>query len=252
MIPGTSWGLVVPGALHPPIDLTHRSSEVEWLDGTDIDPLELESVLRDLARFNQAFLGHYPLLRWLRRAIRAAPEESPPTIIDVGCGYGDLLRHIRRWGRRHDIELNLVGIDLNAETVRIARGATDDADRIDFRVMNILDVSSVVPADFIISSLVTHHFADRELTEFLRLMEKLARRGWAICDLQRHRFLYHFIGLTAKLAGFHPMVVRDGQISVARSLTRAEWEERISEAGISLGAATIQWFLFRFLVGRLR
>ncbi len=242
----------MPSALRPPIDFTRRSSEVEWLDGTDIDPIELESVLRDLASFNQAFLGHYPLLRWLRRAIKAAPKGFTPTIIDVGCGYGDLLRHIRRWGRRHDIELKLVGIDLNAETVRIARGVTDDADRIDFRVMNFLDLNSAIPADFIISSLVTHHFSDRELTEFLRLMEKLAGRGWAICDLQRHRFLYHFIGLTAKLAGFHPMVVGDGQISVARSLTRAEWEERIAEAGISPEAATIHWFFFRFLVGRLR
>jgi SAM-dependent methyltransferase len=170
----------------------------------------------------------------------------------VGCGYGDLLRHIRRWGHRHDIELELVGIDLNAETVRIARDVTDEADRIDFRVMNMLDLNSAIPADFIISSLVTHHFSDRELTEFLHLMERLARRGWAICDLQRHRFLYHFIGLSAKLARFHPMVVRDGQISVARSLTRAEWEERIAEAGISPREATIQWFFFRFLVGRLR
>jgi SAM-dependent methyltransferase len=242
----------MPSALRHPLDFTRRSSEVEWLDGTDIDPIELEGVLRDLASFNQAFLGHYPLLRWLRRAIKAAPKEFPPTIIDVGCGYGDLLRHIRRWGRRHDIELKLMGIDLNAETVRIARDVTDDADRIDFRVVNILDLNSAIRADFIISSLVTHHFSDRELTEFLRLIERLAGRGWAICDLQRHRFPYHFISLTAKLARFHPMVVRDGQISVARSLTRAEWEERIAEAGISPGAATIQWFFFRFLVGRLR
>src|SRR5262245_41648984 len=116
----------MPSDLHPPIDFTRRSSEAEWLDGTDIDPIELEGVLRDLAIFNQAFLGHYPLLHWLRRAIKAAPKGSPPTIIDVGCGYGDLLRHIRRWGRRHNIELKLVGIDLNAETVRIARDVTDD------------------------------------------------------------------------------------------------------------------------------
>jgi SAM-dependent methyltransferase len=240
------------GALRPSIDFRRRSDEVEWLDGTDINPIELESVLRDLASFNQTFLGHYPLLRWLSQAMKAAPKGAPPTVIDVGCGYGDLLRRIRHWSRRHDMELNLVGLDLNPETVRIARAATDDTDRIDFRVMNILDLDSIMPVDFIISSLVTHHLSDREITEFLRLVERHARRGWAICDLQRHRFLYHFIGLTAKLAGLHPMVVRDGQISVARSLTRPEWQERITEAGISLGDATIRWFFFRFLIGRLR
>jgi hypothetical protein len=48
------------------------------------------------------------------------------------------------------------------------------------------------------------------------------------------------------------MVVHDGQISVARSLTRKEWEQRIAEAGISPTEISIHWFLFRFLVGRLR
>jgi SAM-dependent methyltransferase len=238
--------------LRSTIDLTHRCDEAEWLDGTDINPTELEHVLRDLARFNQTFLGHYPLLRWLRRAIQAAPKGVPLTVVDVGCGYGDLLRAIRRWSRRFKPDLNLVGFDLNPETVRIARAATEPADRIDFHVKNIFELGPTMSVDFIISSLVTHHLSDREISEFLRLMEAVARHGWLICDLQRHRFLYHFIGLTGRLAGLHPMVVHDGQISVARSLRRQEWKERIATAGLSTADVTIRWFLFRFLIGRLR
>jgi SAM-dependent methyltransferase len=238
--------------LHPSIDFRCRSDEVEWLDGTGVNPVELESVLRDLASFNQTFLGHYPLLRWLSRAIQAAPKGASLTLIDVGCGYGDLLRTIRHWSRRRDIELTLVGVDLNPETVRIAQAATSDEDRIDFQVMNIFDLGTTMSVDFIISSLMAHHLLDREITEFLRLMERTARRGWAICDLQRHWFLYHFIGLAARLARLHPMVVRDGQTSVTRSLTRPEWKKLIAEAGISPADATIQWFFFRFLIGRLR
>ncbi len=237
------------GLLRPSIDLTHRGEQAEWLDGSEVNPVELENVLRDLARFNGTFLGHYPLIRWLSRAVRATPV-GPLTVVDVGCGYGDLLRAIRQWSRRRTVELNLVGIDLNPETIRIAQAATDPADRIEFRRMNIFELGSSMPVDFIISSLVAHHLSDREITEFLRLMERVARRGWLICDLQRHRFLYHFIGLTAKLARLHPVIAHDGQISVARSLTRREWEERIAEAGIS--TATIRWFFFRFLIGRLR
>jgi SAM-dependent methyltransferase len=240
------------GILHSPIDLKHRRDEAEWLDRTDIDPIELERVLRDLASFNGTFLGHYPLLRWISQATRAAPKGVSLTIVDVGCGYGDLLRAVRHWSRRRNLELNLIGVDLNPETIRIARAATDAADRIDFRVMNIFELDSIESVDFIVSSLVAHHLSDREITEFIRLMEKTARRGWAICDLQRHRFLYHFIGLTGSLAWLHPMVVHDGQISVTRSLTRREWQERIAEAGILPADVTIRWFLFRFLIGRLR
>ena len=151
-----------------------------------------------------------------------------------------------------EIDLNLLGVDHNPETIRIARAATDPADRIDFHALNMFELISTTPVDLIVSSLVTHHLSDREITEFVRLMERAARRGWAICDLQRSRLLYHFVGLSSRLARFHPMVIRDGQISVARSMTRAEWEARIAEAGISPADVSIRWFLFRFLVGRLR
>jgi 2-polyprenyl-3-methyl-5-hydroxy-6-metoxy-1,4-benzoquinol methylase len=236
----------------PPVDLRHRRDEPEWLDGADLDPDELEAVLRDLATFNQVFLGHYPLLRWLGQAVRAAGHGAPLTLVDIGCGYGDLLRAIRRWSRRRKLDLNLIGVDLNPETIRIAQAATDAADLIDYKAVDVFELASATPVDLMISSLVTHHLSDREITEFLRLMETTARRGWAISDLQRNRFLYHFIGLASRLARFHPMITHDGQLSVARSLTRAEWQQRIAEAGFSPADVSIRSFLFRFLIGRLR
>src|ERR1700732_2375610 len=117
----------------PSIDVKRRSNETEWLDRTDINPADLENVLRDLASFNRTFLGHYPLLRWVAQAVQRGPKGTPLSIVDVGCGDGELLRAIRRWSRRRGVELNLLGIDLNPETIRIARAATDPADRIDFR-----------------------------------------------------------------------------------------------------------------------
>jgi 2-polyprenyl-3-methyl-5-hydroxy-6-metoxy-1,4-benzoquinol methylase len=235
----------------PSLDLGHRHDEPEWLDGADLNPAELEAVLHDLATFNQMFLGHYPLLRWLDQAVRAAGR-TPMTLVDIGCGYGDLLRAIRRWSRRRKLDLNLIGVDLNPETIRIARAATDAADLIDYKAVDVFELASATPVDLMISSLVTHHLSDPEITEFLRLMETTARRGWAISDLQRNRFLYHFIGLASRLGRFHPMITHDGQLSVARSLTRAEWQQRIAEAGISSADVSIRWFLFRFLIGRLR
>jgi hypothetical protein len=50
-------------------------------------------------------------------------------------------------------------------------------------------------------------------------MEETARKGWLIYDLQRHPVPYYFITLMGKLTRLHPMVIHDGRISVARSLT---------------------------------
>jgi hypothetical protein len=63
---------------------------------------------------------------------------------------------------------------------------------------------------------------------------------------------YYFITLMGKLTRLHPIVIHDGRISVARSLTRTEWLARIGEAGIAGDAVRLRWFLFRFAIGRLR
>src|SRR5258708_21726854 len=116
-------------------DLSRRSGESEWVDGAEASPQELALVLRDLARFNGAMLGHWPVIDWLRRATKDAPKEAALTLVDVGCGYGDLLRAIRRWARKRGLTIRLIGLDLNCETIRIAQKVTEDADEIDKCVM---------------------------------------------------------------------------------------------------------------------
>src|ERR1700684_952592 len=120
-------------------DLSRRSAEAEWLDGADASPEELAPVLRDLARFNGAMLGHWPVINWLRRATKNARKEKALTLVDVGCGYGDLLRAVRRWGRKRDLTIRLIGLDLNREPIRIAQAATDDADEIRYCVIDVFD-----------------------------------------------------------------------------------------------------------------
>ena len=233
-------------------DLARRSAESEWLDDADMDPAELELVLRDLARFNGAMLGHRSVIAWLRRATKDAPNDRPMTLVDVGCGYGDLLRAIRRWSRQRGLPLRLIGIDLSRETVRIARAATNDADQIEYRVEDVFEHQADEPIDFVVSSLLTHHLSDAMIVRFLRWMEATARKGWLIYDLQRHAVPYFFIGLMGKLTSLHRTVIHDGRISVARSLTRPEWRRHILAAGIASDAVQLRWFLFRFLIGRLR
>src|ERR1700745_4205797 len=97
------------GTNQAPCDLSRRSAECEWLDGADASPEELALVLRDLARVNGAMLGHWPLIDWLRRATKNAPKETALTLVDVGCGYGDLLRAIRRWARKRGLTIRLLG-----------------------------------------------------------------------------------------------------------------------------------------------
>ena len=235
-----------------PRDLSRRSTQAEWLDGGNLDPAELALVLRDLARFNAAMLGHRPVIGWLKRAVKNAPRDRSLTLVDVGCGYGDLLRAIRRWARKCGLSIRLIGLDLSRETIAIARTATSDADEIDYQVADVFAYRPAEPVDFVVSSLLTHHLSDAMIEKFLQWMEATAQRGWLVYDLQRHFVPHFFIGLMGRLTRLHRIVIHDGRVSVARSLTRAEWDERIVWAGVPREAVTLRWFLFRYVIGRLQ
>jgi hypothetical protein len=73
-----------------------------------------------------------------------------------------------------------------------------------------------------------------------------------IYDLQRSIVPFYFIALAGAVLRLHPVVTYDGRVSVARSLTRGEWEARLSDANISREVVDLRWFMFRFVIGRLK
>ncbi|HTQ82285.1 MAG TPA: methyltransferase domain-containing protein [Pseudolabrys sp.] len=233
----------------PVFDAARRSTQKEVLDGP-LETAELRDVLHDLARFNGLMLGHRPLLRWLDAAAKELPAGRPLTVVDVGCGYGDLLRAVRGWARKRGRYVRLIGIDLSPQVIDVARRATDVADGIDYQVTDVFDFRPGFPVDFIVTSLVTHHLTDETIVRFLRWMEASARCGWVVYDLQRSVVPFYFIAIAGFLLRLHPVVVHDGRISVARSLTRTEWRELIARAGIPGESVDLRWFMFRFAIGR--
>ncbi|MBW3560758.1 MAG: hypothetical protein KY449_13555, partial [Proteobacteria bacterium] len=80
-------------------DFSRRSGETELMDAEDVDYTTFRDCLRDLAKVNVVTLGHRPTLAFLealRRKGRFKRGEAV-RILDVGCGYGDLLRAVDRW-----------------------------------------------------------------------------------------------------------------------------------------------------------
>jgi SAM-dependent methyltransferase len=235
----------------PVFNRSHRSAQSEILDGP-VSTADLAGILRDLARFNGVMQGHRPVLKWLDRAMRDVPPDRPLTLLDIGCGYGDLLRAIREWAQRRGRSLRLIGIDLSPQVIDVARSVTAATDDIEYHAADIFTFTPPAPIDFVVTSLVTHHLADDMIERFLSWMEANAARGWVIYDLQRSIVPFYFIALAGRVLRLHPVVIYDGRISVARSLTRAEWEARLAAAGIPRDAVDLRWFMFRFAIGRLK
>jgi 2-polyprenyl-3-methyl-5-hydroxy-6-metoxy-1,4-benzoquinol methylase len=228
--------------------LAVRSRQDEQMDAPGLDPAVYAKVLHDLARVNRWTFTAHPVLAYMKEAVGDARRFR---LMDVGFGDGDILRAIARWAKRRGIDAELVGVDLNEKSVAAAREATPAGLAIDYRAGDYLDQEG--PFDFVITSQVTHHMTDDQLTTFLRYMEAEARRGWLICDLHRHGFAYWGFPLLARLLFVHRIVREDGQLSIARSFRPAEWRALLAEAGIETDAVRIvRRFPFRLCVERVR
>jgi SAM-dependent methyltransferase len=234
-------------------DLGRRSSATELMDTELVDVDEYRRCLQDLARVNTVTLTRRPVLRWLERTMCRVKPGERPSLLDVGYGYGDVLRAISVWSRRRGFDLDLVGLDLNPMSASIARAATPADIAIDFRTGDVFTAELGRRFDFVISSQMTHHLSDEAVVAFIQWMERTAVRGWFIGDLHRHAVPLHAFGLLARLAAWHRFVRHDGPVSIARSFRREDWQRLLAAAGQDLETVEIRWHVpFRLCVSRVR
>src|SRR5215469_10242285 len=107
---------------HEVLDFSRRAELTELMD-EPCSREEMRACLRDIARLNQWFLGYRPTLRWLETLTLSNPGRCLH-IVDVGCGYGDLLRRIEEWAEQRRIPVDLTGCDVNPDTAAIAADAS--------------------------------------------------------------------------------------------------------------------------------
>ncbi len=228
-------------------DLSHRILAPELMDeagGSD----DTRAALLDLARVNRLSLGYRPTLAFIAAVARRHP--GPLRIVDIGGGYGDMLRAIDRWATRRQVDLHLTSVDLNPHAT--AAGQAVPARQPLASVPACLsDYRPATPPDLVVSSLFAHHLDDPTLVRFLRWSEQTARLGWFVNDLHRHPLPYYFFRTSSRLLRLHRFVQHDGPVSFARAFSPADWRARLAEA--SIPDAQISWFFpFRLCVSRIK
>jgi len=236
------------------VDFGHRSNTEELMDTELAGFDELRACLVDLTQVNGLTLAYRPTLAFFDRlAERGLPKGRPLEVVDVGSGYGDMLRKVDAWAQRRGVAVSLTGIDLNPLARSAAVEATPRGRPIRWITANAFAYDPPSGIDVVISSLFTHHLTDPEVTRFLAWMEASARLGWFVNDLHRHPLPYHFFRHFAKVARYHRFVQHDGPVSVARAFVRNDWRGLLALAGVPEGAAQIAWWLpFRFCVERFK
>lgn len=145
-------------------DFSRRNALTELMDA-DTDYATFRACLVNLAQLNRLTLASWPTLQFLNRLARSGrlPRDRTISIVDVGSGYGDMLRVIDRWAARRGFRVDLTGVDLNPYSARAAAEATPPDRPIRYVTANVLDYRPPGPIDLVISSIFTHHLDDAAL-----------------------------------------------------------------------------------------
>ncbi len=211
-------------------DFKSRSNEQELMDDLDSSGKVIVQTLRELEIINKWLGGNNVTLSGLDQLIE--PSVKNISIADLGCGGGDMLKLIAKWGRRKKLNLKLTGIDANASIIEFAKQNCAQYPEISFQTLNIFsDDFKSQNYDIITATLFTHHFEDDQLVVLLNQCRQQAKLGIVINDLHRHWFAYYSIKWLTQLFSKSEMVKNDAAVSVLRSFKKEELEQLIRKAG---------------------
>ncbi|HSO91102.1 MAG TPA: class I SAM-dependent methyltransferase [Arthrobacter sp.] len=189
------------------------------MDLPGCDPVRLDRTYAQFALVNRAVSGWRGVyLSQLRPRLR---KGAAATLLDIGCGGGDVPVMLSRWAARDGLRLEITAIDPDPRASRFA------AERHPATGVTFLQSTAAQLAgegcsfDLVVSNHVLHHLSGDELPAFLTESAGLCHGRVIHNDLRRSPAAYALF-----FAGSWPFtgsyIRQDGLTSIRRSYTAAE------------------------------
>ncbi len=195
-------------------------SATEEMDRPDADPAKLARTYAQFPVVNAFVSG------WRDNYVhRIRPLLAPgrrTTLLDLGCGGGDIARSLARWAARDGLPLDVTAIDPDPRAMDFAR-AQQPVPGLHYRQAYSSElVAEGAVFDVVISNHVLHHLAPAELDGLFADSQQLARQLALHSDILRSAVAYALFSVAT--APFFPgsFIRRDGLTSIRRSYTPAE------------------------------
>ncbi|AYN68128.1 methyltransferase domain-containing protein [Euzebyella marina] len=227
------------------INLKNRFKGEELMDGKNIPKATLLPVFEDINRCNRILGGTKITLSHLNQNINRFDKESY-TILDVGCGDGEMLRKVVLQARKQNRKVKCYGVDLNETALAIAREKSKEYPEIVFLNQNIFDWENLnIPVDFVLCTLTLHHIKEFQLSAFLKKLAQIPSIALIINDLQRSTWAYYLFELFSTIFIKTEMARKDGATSIKRGFLRKELKEM--SKGLTFVEHQIKWqWAFRY------
>lgn len=232
------------------IDTSKRSEAPEIMDDFNLEGEILRDALDKIAGINRLLGGNKVTLQGVEYLLRTRPAGNGGTeeltILDVGCGNGDMLRALADYAAQKQLKFKLLGIDANQFTINHARQLSADYPNISYRSSDIFDeIKQDRVYDVILCTLTLHHFKDEEIITLMKGFKARSALGIVVNDLHRSKIAYYLFTGLCFLFGLNQMSKDDGLVSILRGFKKQDLQSYSRQ--LNLGSYILKWkWAFRY------
>ena len=228
------------------INTKYRTNEPEIMDDFALEGEVLRDALDKIAKINQFLGGNKLTLQGVQSLLLSKNLDKVYTIVDVGCGNGDMLRTLADYAAKNNLNLKLIGVDANQFTINYAENLSKDYPNISYKCEDIFHANfSFLSYDIVVCTLTLHHFKDDEIINLMTVFNKNAIIGIVINDLHRSALSYRLFQVLCFVFQLNQMSKVDGLVSILRGFKKEELQTFSKKLGLK--KYSIQWkWAFRY------
>jgi ubiquinone/menaquinone biosynthesis C-methylase UbiE len=208
------------------INTKHRSIAKEILDSGETGDKELLEAYNDINTVNKLLGGNQITLDGIIQLTKHLPADKEVTIIDIGCGDGEILFRCEQYAQKNKLNWKLVGVDINEKSIDLAYKRGPKNSQATFEVLDIFSNEfDKKAADIFLFSLTLHHFSDTEIMSILEKANQQAKVGVVINDLQRSAIAYRLFQLFGFFFLKSEIAKSDGLTSILRGFKKNDLKQ---------------------------
>jgi hypothetical protein len=217
-----------------------RSTQAEIMDDFKLSGTELKKLLTDLRVVNTYLGGQAITLNGLSKLLVGCDIKQEITIVDIGCGDGEMLRVCADFAKKKGFRFKLIGVDANAYIINLAREQSIEYESINYICCNIFsETFEALEYDIAVCTLFLHHFPEQQVGPLLDKFCSKSKVGVIINDLHRSWIAFTLFKVFSTFFIKTRIAKHDGLVSVARAFKRKELEAH--QAHLNYVTSSLHW-----------
>lgn len=200
----------------------------EFMDDPNCDSELLEATYNQFESVNKLLGGWNRIYqKYIRQPLIDAGENA--SLLDIGCGGGDILRLLDGFCRRDNLNVRFTGIEPDSRAISYIK-KQNWPDHFSFsQAFSGNLVEQEKSFTIVISNHLMHHLTPEELDQLCGDAENLASRRIIFSDIERSDLGYAGFRAIAPLLFKNSFIVEDGIRSIRRSYQKDELEANLPD-----------------------